>query len=182
VADQDHRHAAVPNPPDRLQHLAALHHAERRGRLVHEDDPAGVGHRPGHRDRLALAPGQAGHWRAGVGQVDTQLGERGHRLAPHLRPVEDPQERDEVELPAQVQVGRRVQVRGQGEVLIDRLDAVLPGVERAGQVHRLAADADFAAVRADGAGQHLDQGALTRAVVTDERHDLARVHREAGTV
>ena len=58
VADQDDRHALVAHVEDQLQHLARFLHAERRRRLVHDDDAAAEGGRPRHRDALALAAGQ----------------------------------------------------------------------------------------------------------------------------
>ena len=44
--------------PDQVEHLARFLDAERRGRLVHDDDAAAERRRPRHRDALALPAGQ----------------------------------------------------------------------------------------------------------------------------
>jgi hypothetical protein len=81
-----------------------------------------------------------------------------------------------------MQVGGRVEIGRQRKVLVDGLDSVAPRIERAGHVHGLALDEDPPAVRPDRARKGLDQGALARAVVADQRHDLAGICGEAGVV
>jgi hypothetical protein len=73
-----------------------------------------------------------------------EISERGHGPAPHLVLVQHVQRRPPaIDLPAEVQVGRRVQVRGERQVLVHGLDAVRPGVERAAEAHRAALDEDL---------------------------------------
>ena len=55
VADEDDRHAVGLELPDQLQHLLGLAHAQRRGRLVHDDDLGLPAQRPADGDVLALA-------------------------------------------------------------------------------------------------------------------------------
>src|ERR1044072_5551851 len=54
VADQDDRHALAADVEDQLEHLARFLHAQRSGRLVHDDDTAAEGGRA--RDRGTLPP------------------------------------------------------------------------------------------------------------------------------
>ena len=58
VADQDDRQAAPLHVEHQLEHLARFLDAERRRRLVHDDDAAAEGRGPRHRHALALAAGQ----------------------------------------------------------------------------------------------------------------------------
>ncbi len=182
VADQDDGDAAVPDPPDVVEDPLALDHAERRGGLVHEDDLAGVGHRAGHGHRLALAAGQGHDRLADVRQFDAEIGEGRDRPLAHLGPVQHVQRPEPVDLPAEMEVGRRVEVGCQGEILVDGLDAVPAGIERAAQLDGAALDQDLPAVRPDGAREGLDQRALARAVVADQGHDFAGIGGEAGAV
>ena len=62
--------------------------------------------------------------------------------------------------------------------LVHGLDARLAGVHRALEVHDLAVEPDLARVRDQRAAQGLDQAGLARAVVTDDREDLAGVELE----
>jgi hypothetical protein len=56
VADQHHRRAAGADGADQVQHHSRLPHAQRRGRLVHDHDPAREGRRAGDRHPLAWPP------------------------------------------------------------------------------------------------------------------------------
>jgi hypothetical protein len=59
--------------------------------------------------------------------------------------------------PAEEKVGGGVDIVGQGKRLVDRLDAILLGVARIGDRHRLAIDQDLAGIALVGAGEDLDQ-------------------------
>jgi hypothetical protein len=183
VADQHHGDAPVPHAPDVVEHALALDDAKGRRRLVHEDDPAGVRDCPRHGDGLALATGHGADRGGDVRQLDPEVRERGDGPAAHLGLVQHVQRRPPaVDLPAEVQVGRRVQVRGERQVLVHGLDAMRPGVERAAEAHRAALDEDLPRVGPDHPGQGLDQRALARAVVADQRYDLGGEGGEAGAV
>ena len=78
-----------------------------------------------------------------------------------------------VDLVAEEQVRDHVEVLAEREVLVDGGDPKLQCVARAGHGDRLAAEADLAGGRRVHAGEHLDQRRLARAVVADERDDLA---------
>ena len=79
---------------------------------------------------------------------------------------------------AEENVRRYVEIVGQGEVLIDGLDAEVLGVARVRDLHRLAFEKDRAAVPRHRAREDLDQGRLARSVVANERMRLAAVDVE----
>ena len=70
------------------------------------------------------------------------------------------------------------EVADQRRVLVDRGQALGPGLGRAAQQHRLAVDGDGAAVVAQHAGQDLDQGRLAGAVGPEQGVDLAGGDRQ----
>ncbi len=130
VADQDDRQAAALDVEDQLEHLARFLDAERRRRLVHDDDAAAEGRRARHRDALALAAGQRLHRLADV--LDGEQAERVQvaRAPPRCMPaaVEQcgstlPSEPGLAPLAAEEQVVGDRQGRRQRQVLVDRLDA-----------------------------------------------------------
>jgi hypothetical protein len=103
------------------------------------------------------------------------------RLAPHAHAVEEaePGERGrQVLFAAQEQVAGYVQRGGQGQVLVDRLDAELARLGRVGDVDRLPVDQDVALVGDQGAGEDLDGGRLAGAVVAEQSRDLAGIDAE----
>ena len=59
--DDDHRDVVPAEVADHLEHLLGLAHAERRGRLVEDDDAPAPEHRPRDREALALAARHALH-------------------------------------------------------------------------------------------------------------------------
>ena len=134
VGDDDDRDALVGHPPDQRLDVLGLLVAERRGRLVEQQDAlrlavdadraAGQGH------DLALAAGEhldrPGHRRgADAEPVQLRLGAAPHRLAvDEAQPAERPAAQL---LLAHVEVGRDVLRLHEGEVLVDHLDARLGG-------------------------------------------------------
>src|SRR3954465_2373150 len=125
VADETDGEAARADAPEQVEHVARLDDAERGGRLVHEDDLARPRHRPA--DRAALGR-PAGHRRARPARVlkaDAEALERLVRTPVHLAVVEEPEPPEQPaaqHLAAEEQVGRRVELGGEREVLVDRLD------------------------------------------------------------
>ena len=73
----------------------------------------------------------------------------------------------------QAEVGGDVEVGDQRRLLVDRHQPGAPGLGRRVHVARLAADQDAAGVRADRAGQDLDQRRLAGAVRAHQRVHLA---------
>jgi hypothetical protein len=87
-----------------------------------------------------------------------------------------------VELAAQEHVLRDVEVVGQGEVLVDELDAERRRIPRVVQRDRVALEAELAAVDGVDTRDALDEGRLARAVVADQRGHLAGIDVEVHVV
>ena len=133
-----------------VEHLPGLRDAERRRRLV-EDDELGIPHhRLGHRDRLALAARERGDRLADRAQ-------RGHAAAGSVlaaarsmsssssRPLLQP-------LAPEEHVLDDVEIVAQREVLVDDLDAEAGRIARAADADRLALPDDLAGIRFVDAG------------------------------
>src|SRR5690606_3874487 len=67
-------------------------------------------------------------------------------------------------------------------VLVDRLDAFAPGIDRAGEAALPAVEPDLAGIGLVHAGDALDQRRFAGAVVAEKRHHLAREDVEAHLV
>ena len=125
VRDHHHRHALAGQPLDQVEHLRGLRHAQRGGRLVH-DDQLGLGqHGLGDRHRLALTAGQRGDGLADrADRRDVQSSSSVLRAA--------------ISIASSSSIPRRsgswpeehvlddVQVVAQRQVLVDRRDARVP--------------------------------------------------------
>ena len=85
-------------------------------------------------------------------------------------------------LAAEEHVGGGVDVVGERERLVDRLDPERSGVARVVDRHGLAVDEDLAGVGRMGAREHAHQRRLAGAVATDEGDDLAGVEVDADAV
>ena len=135
----------------RFEHLAGLLDAERRRRLVEHDELGAERRGAGHGDGLALAAGQGLHGLAHVLQgADAEVGHRLAGVVLHALLVEHPEHRAERARAGAVP-GRGtgcgdVQRRGDGQGLVDGLDAGAAGVLRGLEVHRLAVQEDLAGV------------------------------------
>ena len=86
------------------------------------------------------------------------------------------------QLAAEVHVLRRRQVRGEGQVLEDGLDAHVAGDARRAEVDLCPVEQDRAGVEGEVARQRLDQGGLAGAVVADQGDDLTGMDVEVGGV
>ena len=177
VRDEHDREAPVGEALDEVEHLARLGDAERRGRLVEDDEPRVPQHGLRDRDRLALAAGERGYGLAdGADRGDGERLQRLGRALLHLGSFRR-QSRSCV-LAAEVHVLDDVEVVAEREVLVDDLDPELRGVLRAVDASPACRRRDLAAVAAVDAGDALDQRRLAGAVVADERHHLAGSHLE----
>ena len=120
---------ALAQPLDEVEHLGGLRDAERRGRLVEDDDARLADERAGDRDGLALAAGERGdrnpHRRdagaAARAAATTSAAPSRPRRATPLR----------VQLATEPEVADDVEVVAQREVLVDGRDAEVAGVGRA---------------------------------------------------
>ena len=114
---------------DEIGDLLGLLRAQRGRRLVH-DQHAGVEvDRPRDGDGLALAARERAHRLLELGEVRIEARHHLARLDLHGDVVE--RAPAAAQFAAQEQVGRGVEILGQRQGLVDRLDAVAPGVARA---------------------------------------------------
>ena len=148
-------------------------------RLVEHEDAAA--RRKGARDlhELLRGDGERLDARSGVDLVVTELGQRAGRRVAHPRPVEQAESRG---LHPEQDVFHHRQVRSERELLINRRDAGAARLERAARREPPAVDAHRTRVAGERAGEDGHQRALARAVLTDEREDLARADRQVHAV
>ena len=157
--------------------------AERCGRLVEDHDLRAERGRPGDGHGLALAAGQGldglGHGlqRRDAERLDLFLGPPRMPFLSSMRNTE-PRKPGQPLLAAEVEVARDVERGGDGEVLVDRLDAGLAGVLRVLELDRLAVDEDLAGIGHVRPREALDERRLAGAVVADDGEHLAGVQLE----
>ena len=156
--------------------LGGLVRSERRGRLVHDEQAHAEMDGARDRDRLALAARHLPHGPLDLDEVRVERSERPCRLRRHPLLVEEAEACSE--LAAEEEVGRRVEIVGERERLVDRLDAVAPRVGGRLQRNALPVDPDLARARWEDAGEDLDEDRLAGAVVADQGDDLAGGNRE----
>ena len=71
---------------------------------------------------------------------------------------------------------------GERQILVDRFDAVAPGIERTAEVHWRPSTQNLTFIRDQRAGQRLDQRRFAGAVVANDGQDLAGIEFEVGPV
>src|SRR5208337_2791618 len=167
-----------------VQHLFLLRDAEGRRRLVHDEDLRVPVDRARDRHRLALAAGKGADGAPERGDVDIQPIEDLLGLVGHPAVVED---LDDSETPPHAlspeeDVGADVEVLGQGEILVDRLDAPGQRVHRRLDPRALASDQYLAFVGLMDARYDLDEGRFSRSVVAEYGESLAHVQADAHVV
>src|SRR5919109_1029954 len=181
VRDDRDREIALGEPPDEVEDLPGLRHAEGGRRLVGDHDARVPNHPLRDCDGLPLPAREAGDRLAdGRQRRDGEAVERLTCRPLHGRLVED--DRSQGPLPAEEHVGHDVEVVRQREILVDDLDPETRRVARAVNVHGCAFDQHVALVEGVDPGDALDQRRLAGAVVADERHDLARTNLEVDPV
>ena len=155
--------------------LAHFGDAQRRRRLVEDDEVGVVVHRSADRDALPLAAGKIGDGRI---DGDADAAETDHVDQDVLRELFLALDVDEAEaigdLPADEEIAPQRLFVGERLVLVDRLDRQV--VRHADRVFTLVdfsvANEDLAGRRRQDAGHHLDQGRLAGAVIADQSDDL----------
>src|SRR6185312_340146 len=85
-------------------------------------------------------------------------------------------------LPPEEQVAGDVQGGCHGQGLVDRLDALVTGLERGVEPDLLAVEGDLPGIRDDRPREGLDQARLAGAVVADDGQHLTREQVEVGAV
>src|SRR5690606_4446553 len=171
VADEDDSEALLFELADQMGNLLGLGGTQGGGRLVHDQDAGVEVDGPGDGDRLPLTPGKGCH--RGLEVLELRV-EPGHHLAGgvlHRRVVEVPHPRGQ--LPAEEHVAGGVDVLGQRQRLVGRLDAVPLGVAGVLDDRRLTVDEDLTRIRTQGSREGLDQRRLAGSVAPDQRMDLS---------
>ena len=176
VADQEDADALVAQALDEGADLRGFMGAQRRRRLVHDEDADVEMDGAGDGDRLALAARHLAHRPFDIGEIRVEAGERLGGLFGHPLLVEKAERGPQ--FAAEKEVRRRIEVIGQRQRLVDRLDRVAAGVVGRMEMHRFAGDADFPRGRRIDAGKDLDEHRFAGAVMADEGHDLARKNRQ----
>ena len=121
VRDHQHRQAVVPQASYQVEHHRRLRHAQSGRRLVHDDQLGVPHHRLGDRHRLALTPRQRPDRLADrPHRRHPQAGEGLGRGALHVVLVEQAVTKP---LASEEHVLDDVEIVGQGQVLVDGLDA-----------------------------------------------------------
>ena len=177
VRDVEHARARAADLADHGEQPLDLVVRQHRGRLVeHQHAVAAVPalQRRGDRDHRALDR-RGGGQRAVDVEVDAEAGEDAAGLALLLAPA-DAAQRAAGEAAVQREVVHGVELEDEPEVLVDEAQPVRDGVA---ERERLAVELrDGAGIGRVVAGERLDQRRLARAVLADERVDLARADVE----
>ena len=111
--------------------------------------------------------------------------ERDARLLLHppvVERVDEPRQPTLLDLAAEEDVGADVEIVGEREVLINRLDAVAARIHRRRERDRRAVEDDLAVVGLVDSRHTFDQRRLARAVVAEQADDLAAPHLQAHAV
>ena len=169
VRHVQHRNAAVAQPVHEVVEQLDLVVGERRGGLVHRDDPRVEGHRLDDLDDLLLGDRQAAHLDIGGDGVDAQVLEQPGSVTGHPGRVDQA---------AAARLAPEEDVLGDGafgeqvELLEDGRHPGGLRLERVGEGDGLSVEVDGAAVGRVHAGEDLHQGGLPGAVLPDESVDL----------
>ena len=166
VGDEDDRAIAASLAADHLEDALGEVRGQGRGHLVEHQHVGLDRHRAGEVDDPERGQRHAPRHARQVQVVEAQL----------VEPVAEGLDRRL----GQPEVGPDVQVRDQRRLLVDRHEAAAARLGRRMGGELPAADGDRPGVRADGAGQDLDERALAGAVGAHERMDFAGAHRQRG--
>ncbi len=179
VRDVDDGQAAAlqrADDPEQPLHLLA---GQRRGRLVHHDDPGVAAQRLGDLDELHLVLGELPDLHEGIQVLQTHPLQQLPGLPDALPAV---QQQALGRQPAGQHVLGHAQRVGQAQLLVDHGDPVLPGHRGGGQAHLPAVQQDGAGVVVEGPREHLHQGGLARPVLPDQGVHLPRAQVEIDVV
>ncbi len=180
VADEEDADPLLLELDDEFGDLLRLLRPERGRRLIHDQHVGVEVDRPRDGNGLTLPARERAHRLLEFGEMRIEAGHHPARLGFHGDVVE--RAPGAPELAPQEQVGRGVEILGERQGLIDRLDAVAPGVAGAVDRSRPAVDADLARVGPIGAREHLDQRRLAGTVVAQQADDLAAAKIERHVV
>ena len=174
MADIDDRDAPRLEAADQLEQGGRFRAGEIGRRLIEDQKLGAAPFGAGGRHQLLLADGERGEKGAG-GQIEAELVEQLLALAHHRAVL---QHAEAHLLVAEKEIGRHGQMRAEHDLLVDGVDADADRLVRTGERDGLALPEDFAAAARVDAGEQLDEGRLSRAVLADDCMDLALVEGE----
>src|SRR5690606_18534542 len=145
VRDEDNADASLAHPVNRRKHVRGLAHAERRCRLVEDQNAGAEIDGAGDRHRLPLAARKRAHRLIRLAQMDAHPAHLLHRDGVGRLEVEEAERTDALfRLPTHPEIARDRHQRNHRQVLIDGGDAHLHGVARTFENHLLPVHADRA--------------------------------------
>ena len=179
VGDVDDGHSVGGQVPDHLEQHLDLAGAQRRGRLVHDQDPGVGGQGASDLDDLLLSDPQVLDKRARSDRLLQPLHQLPGDLA--LGGVVDgagslPQ------LPTEEDVVAHTQVRRQVELLVDDRDTEIHRLVRRVELDPLSVQLQVAVRRGGHPGHDLHQGRLAGAVLSEQHRHLAPAYIEVDTL
>jgi hypothetical protein len=185
VRHEEDRDALVLQPPHQGEEFEDLVAVEAGGRLVEDEHlgarPLAVGvsgaHRPYDRDQLLHGQRVRGQGRGDVDVEAEPVDQLGGLPAQPL-PLDAAEAGG---FASDEDVLRHRQVGAEVDLLVDRADAGLLRLRRAGEPYGRAVQGDGAAVQGVDPGQHLDEGGLAGAVLAEQCVDLAGEEPEVDT-
>ncbi len=175
MRDVDHGHVVLAQAPDHAEQVFHLAIAQRRGRLVHDEDTRVQAQRLGDLDELALADPQAFDGPVGV-DIQPQLRHQRLGRRAHRSPVQGAQPCLVLAPEEDVLVHR--QLGDQVQFLVDHRDAAVLGLARVVKRDRLPVEQHRAIEFGIDTAHDLHERGLARAVLAYQTVDLARVHVE----
>ena len=178
MRDEDHAHALAGEAAQDCEEPVAGGHVERRGGLVEDQDARLADQRAGDAARLAVRQGQRLRREVERGRGAEQVGEDGAGALALDRGGGAIAEQPVSAHPHVLEHRARLDHE---HLLEHRGDAGARGLPGAPQMIDLrTADRDLPAIRTVHAGEQLDERALARAVLADDRVDLTRADLDGG--
>src|SRR5262245_47919645 len=175
MADEDDRHVAVAQLPHGLEQVVDLVRRQRRGRLVHDEQPRTRRERLCDLEDLPVGDSQPAHRDTRI-EVDAELAEQAGCFGSHPPPVHSAD--SPKWLPAREDVLGCRQIREDGRLLIHRDDAEPMCCLRVSDSLSDPADRNLAIVGLDDSCEQLHDRRLAGAVLADERMDGAALDHE----
>ena len=178
VGDEDDADAASGQFAHQLEQPLGLLTGQRGSRLVHDEDAHLSGQRLGDLDHLLLGDPQGADDPQGIDRRADPVQEF-LRLAHEHAPVDDSEPTGQL---PQEQVLGDAELRNERQLLVDRCDAPSLGVGGGRDARKRTVDADLSGVGLHDPPEHLDEGALARAVLPEEdvHFGLAQVEVDPG--
>ena len=181
VADDEQGDTPPLQCVDQLEDLALLLDAERRGRLVHDDQAPGfIQQEARNCGRLALAARQLADRGIKRRNVDIHAVEQCAGAHSHTRTIEN---RQDAEIPLeglapQEDIACHIQIGHQRKILVHGLDSERAGLLGTFDLDLFPVEENLAPVATEGSGDHLDDSGLPGAIVAHQCDGLSPVDVE----